>query len=388
MPSAAAYTNRLRFAASVKNTKAQMPGNVGNLAQTAAAGCGLTPDYSRLTYTENQRCVCSVKYKAPEDWYITTIAGTSAVGYSGDGGPATLATFNYPEALDVDSEGNIYIADSGNNCIRKMDRAGIITTIAGTGVAGYSGDGDLATLATLNYPTGVKVVANGDIYITDNTNHRIRKVQKSTGIITTVAGTGVPGYSGDGGLAVNADMLYPRGRVIFDSVGNTYIADSNNFRIRKVDTSGTITTFAGTGVEGYSGDGEPAIDAHISFVFDLDIDSLGHIYISDNGNGRIRKIDSTGIMTSIAETSGEGGVSVGTNGIIYIIEGVSGYRIEQINRSGIITTFAGTGVEGYSGDGGLAINADMRPFRLATDSATIYVADAGNNVIRKIYRAQ
>jgi hypothetical protein len=287
--------------------------------------------------------------------------------------------------LDVDSEGSVYIADSGNCCIRKIDRVGIITTIAGTGVPGYSGDGGLATLAELYYPTGVKVVANGDIYITDNTNHCIRKVQKSTEIITTVAGTGVEGYSGDGGLATLANLYSPSGRVVFDSVGNMYIADYSNFRIRKVDTSGIITTFAGTGVEGYSGDGGPAIAAQLSYVYELDIDSLGNIYIADTyDNQRIRKIDNiSGIITTYIPIR-VGGVSVGANGNIYI---ESYPRVLQIDPSGIMTTVAGTDTEGYSGDGGLAINAEMRPFRIATDSAVIYVADAGNNVIRKIYRA-
>ena len=190
---------------------------------------------------------------------ITTVAGNGSAGYSGDGGPATSAQLDGPEGVAVDGSGNLYIADTCNNRIRKVSATGIITTVAGNGSAGYSGDGGPATSAQLSLPAGVAVDGSGNLYIADSGNNRIRKVS-ATGIITTVAGNGSPGYSGDGGPATSAQLNQPAG-VAVDASGNLYIADSSNNRIRKVSATGIITTVAGNGFDGYSGDGGPATSA-------------------------------------------------------------------------------------------------------------------------------
>jgi sugar lactone lactonase YvrE len=219
---------------------------------------------------------------------ITTIAGTGGYGGSGDGGPATSAQLWDPRGVAVDSDGNIYIADPGNYRIRKVDSSGNITTFAGNGTPGYSGDGESATSAQLNNPNGIAVDSLGNIYIADQYNYRIRKVD-SDGKITTIAGNGTPGYSGDGGPATSAQLYNPSG-VAVDSDGNIYIADNNNYRVRKVDSSGKITTFAGTGTAGYSGDGGPATLAQLNWPYGVAVDSVGNIYIADRSNNRIRKV--------------------------------------------------------------------------------------------------
>ena len=223
---------------------------------------------------------------------ITTYAGNGIAGYAGDGGPATSAQLKPPEDVDVDSSGNIYIADTQNQRIRKVDAAtGIIQTVAGTGSAGYNGDGGPATSAQLKAPSGVAIDSSGNIYIADTQNFRIRKVDAATGIIQTVAGTGVAGYSGDGGPATSAQIKNPA-VVAVDASGNIYIADTLNHRIRKVDAAtGIIQTVAGTGVAGYSGDGGPATSAQIKNPAVVAVDASGNIYIGDTDNHRIRKVD-------------------------------------------------------------------------------------------------
>ena len=191
--------------------------------------------------------------QSAETWTIDTIAGTGTEGYSGDGGAATAAQLNNPRGVAVDGSGNVYIADLSNNRIRKVDGSGNISTIAGTGTQGYSGDGGAATAARLNWPQQVAVDGTGNVYIADTGNQRIRKVD-GAGNISTFAGTGTEGYSGDGGAATAARLNSPQ-EVALDNAGNVYIADTGNDRIRKVDGSGNISTFAGTGTEGYSGDG-------------------------------------------------------------------------------------------------------------------------------------
>jgi hypothetical protein len=246
---------------------------------------------------------------------IDTVAGNGSWGYSGDGGPATEAMLSYPRGVAVDASGNIYIADLYNHRIRKVDTSGIITTVAGNGDEGYSGDGGPATEAMLDFPFGVAVDASGNIYIGDTHNYRIRKVDTS-GIITTVAGNGAWGYSGDGGPATEAMLDFPCD-VAVDASGNLYIGDVYNQRIRKVDTSGIINTVAGNGSWGYSGDGGPATEAQLHGPFGVTVDASGNLYIADYDNQRIRKVDT----------------------------------------SGIITTVAGNGSRGYSGDGGPATDA-------------------------------
>ncbi|NDC43086.1 MAG: hypothetical protein EBZ77_16310, partial [Chitinophagia bacterium] len=188
--------------------------------------------------------------------YMTTVAGCGIRDFAGDGGLATAARLRSPYCMTVDATGNIYIADAGNHCIRKVTPAGIITTYAGTGSIGYSGDNGAATRAQLNFPVGVHIDANGTLFVADAGNNVVRKIT-AAGIITTVAGNGLRGYSGDGGPATAATLRFPNS-VTFDRKGNMYLTDSGNSCIRKVDTTGKIYTVAGTGVRGYSGDGGPA----------------------------------------------------------------------------------------------------------------------------------
>ena len=229
---------------------------------------------------------------------ITTVAGTiynaaPVNGYSGDGGLATSARLRAPSSIAVDSYGVMYIADTGNNVIRRVDRTGIISTLAGTGVAGYSGNNGAATSARLNNPSGVAVDTDRNIYIADTFNHVIRKVTRTTGMITTVAGTGVRGYTGNNVLATSALLAYPQG-IALDSKNNLYIADTFNHYIRKVTANtGIITFVAGTGYSGYSGDDHPASSARLNLPYRVAIDSgTGNIYIADSRNYVVRMVTS------------------------------------------------------------------------------------------------
>jgi sugar lactone lactonase YvrE len=278
---------------------------------------------------------------------IKTVAGDGG-SQLGDGGPATKAAFCGTSDVTLDASGNMYIADGGIYCsgpggytVRKVDRHGTITTVAGTGEAGFSGDGGPATKAQLDVPFAVAADREGNLYITDENNYRIRKVDEE-GIITTFAGTGEGGYSGDGSPATSAQLRDPGG-IAFDARGNLYVADYTS--VRKIDPSGTITTVAGTGELGFSGDGGPATEAKLT-AYDVALDHKGNIYICDLENQRIRKVD----------------------------------------RDGIIHTVAGSGKKGYSGDGGPATKAALKdPWGVALDrEKNVYIADHHNRVVRKV----
>ena len=323
-------------------------------------------------------------------------------GFSGDGGPATEAQISWPIGVAVDGAGNIYIADSNNHRIRRVDAAtGTIATIAGTGQAGFSGDGDPATQAQLYFPFGLTVDSAGIIYIADTSNHRIRKVDATTGTITTIAGTGVLGYNGNGGPAVEVRLWAPRG-VAVDGAGNLYIADSGNDRIRKVDaTTGTITTVTGWWRSGFNGDGGPATEAQLAVPRGVAVDSAGNLYIADSLNDRIRKVDAaTGTIATVAGRtfSGDGGpatqahihepngVATDGSGNLYIAD-TNNHRIRRVNAAtGTITTIAGTGETGFNGDGGPATQALLwGPTGVAVDLAgDIYIADTDNRRIRRV----
>ncbi|MCD6010934.1 MAG: hypothetical protein K0Q79_796 [Flavipsychrobacter sp.] len=336
---------------------------------------------------------------------ITTIAGNGSSGYSGDGGYATAATFSQPSQILVDKFDNIYVAGGLNFRVRKINSLGVITTIAGNGVAGYNGDGIPATDSKLNGLSDISFDVHGNLHIADGFNHRIRKVDATTGIITTVAGNGVLGFSGDGGAATNASLNYP-GHITFDSDGNLYISDVENRRIRKVNILGVISTIAGNGILGYSGDGGLATLAEINSPHGLTCDSSGSLYFSDAGNGRVRKVDrNTGIITTFAGNgtftyNGDGisatvaevtpqGLAFDRYGNLYIAdaEGLTvGNRIRKVDVNGTIHTVAGCGINGFSGDGGLATLAKLySPWDIAFDTCgNFYIADANNQRIRKV----
>ena len=240
---------------------------------------------------------------------VTVVAGTGISGYTGDGAAATSADIGDVTDVAVNAAGDLYIADESNSVIRRVDHAtGIITTVAGTGTAGYSGDGAAATLAELNAPYGVAVTAAGDLYIADSTNNVIRRVDHATGIITTVAGTGAVGYSGDGAAATDATFDWPMD-VVVDAAGDLYINDYDNNVIRRVDHStGFVSAFAGTGAIGYTGDGAAATDATLgSEPGYLALDGAGNLYIPDYSNYVVRMVDhATGFISTVAGTGASG----------------------------------------------------------------------------------
>jgi sugar lactone lactonase YvrE len=343
---------------------------------------------------------------------ISTVAGSGSTypsgSYGGDGGPATNAQLQWPIGVAVDCSGNVlYIGDTYNNRIRKVSlTTGIITTIAGTGTGGYNGDGIFATAAEINFPTEIALDNSGNIYISDLSNNRVRKVDVSTGIISTLAGNGTAGFSGDGGPATSASLNGPFG-VAVDNSGNIYIAETNNHRIRKVTVStGTISTISGTGVGTYNGDGIPATSASLSQPIALTVDATGNVYIAEWSGARARKITaSTGLISTIAGGNGFGesgdggpatsaqmmtpeGIALDSYGNVYISD-ENGRQVRKVNIStGIISTVAGVDAwhVSYNGDGIPATNAYMWDnTEICFDGAgNLYIADPGNNRIRKV----
>jgi hypothetical protein len=330
---------------------------------------------------------------------ISTLAGDGTPATTGDGGASTSAQVSLPRGLGVDSSGSVYIAEYLGHVLRKVDSSGNISTIAGTGTGGYNGDGGLAVNAQLKNPHDVMADGSGNVYIADRGNHRIRMID-SSGNISTIAGTGTAGYNGDGGLATSAQLNNPSG-LGMDTSGNIYIADASNDRIRKIDSSGNISTVAGTGVGGFSGDTGPATSAQLDTPQGLKVNNAGEIFIADASNHRVRKVGTSGNITTIAGTgtpglSGDGGpgtsadlkypvsIELGPSGGIYVADALN-YRIRLIDGSGDITTVAGT-TQGFSGDGGPATSAQMDEVYGVTTGTdgTLYIADTGNNRVRAV----
>ncbi|HTM00143.1 MAG TPA: hypothetical protein VL503_03325 [Candidatus Omnitrophota bacterium] len=334
---------------------------------------------------------------------ISTFAGNGTMGYAGDGGAAISANLKNPEGVTVATNGDVYLCDSDNHVIRRVAAvSGIITTVAGTGSPGYTGDGGLATAAKLKFPEDVTVAANGDLYIADTGNHVIRRVAAASGVIVTVAGNGSPGFSGDGGAATSARLASPRG-IQAAANGDLYIGDRSNNRIRKVTAAtGTITTIAGTGA-GYSGDGGPATAAKLRAPQGLHLASTGDLYVADAGNHVVRKISAAGIITTFAGTgtsgyTGDGGLAIAArlnapeavhlapSGDAYVAD-TGNHVIRKVQAgSQVITTIAGTGVPGFGGDGGAAASAQLdTPRGIAVASTGVfYIGDKNNQRIRKV----
>ncbi len=296
---------------------------------------------------------------------ISTIAGSSNAGYSGDGGPAAAAWLNSPTCVAADAAGNFYFADAGN-MVRKVNASGIITRFAGVDtLSGYSGDGGPADEARLNLVSGLAVDAAGNVYISDGNENRIRKVNTS-GVITTVIGNGTGGFSGDNGPAASAQLLGPGG-IAFDASGNLYIADRGNYRIRKVNTSGTITTIAGDGTFvgfGNNGDGGPATVAKLGGIAALATDPAGNLFIADDVMKIVRKINTGGIITTVAsplnspQFGGPQALATDASGNLYIVD-YDYNKVRRMTPSGNISVLAGTGngIGGFAGDGSIATSA-------------------------------
>jgi sugar lactone lactonase YvrE len=390
---------------------------------------------------------------------IVTLAGTGEPGFAGDGRPAVQALLNEPKGLAIDDLGDIYIADSENHVIRKIDRrTGIITTVAGVAAgesdrfgaqseseAGlpaeedpfadmtqaatqkytpqadlsgtvrylvngaavqkrFGGDGGAATSAQLNFPTAVAVDKNGDLYIADTMNHRVRRVEAATGTITTLAGTGQARFSGDGGPAAQAGLNEPAALAL-DGLGRLFIADQSNNRVRVVDlTTGVITTFAGTGSATYDGDGVPAANASLAGPSGIVVRD-GVLYIADTFNGRIRAVDlAVGVIATVAGDGGEyrfhspaeppstslsrpSGIAVDAHGALFVTDSDS-HVVRRWDRGlRVIVRLAGCGTATYGGDGGSALESGLSyPFGIvAAPDGSLLVADTFNHRIRRLY---
>jgi sugar lactone lactonase YvrE len=270
----------------------------GNIYTVAGGGTSLS-DPSGVAVDANGKLIIADPGANRIGWKsfgtIITVAGNGTASFSGDGGPATNATLNDPFGVALDAKGNLFIADTDNSRIRKVNTNGIITTVAGNGSPSFSGDGDTATSAGLYNPSGVAVDARGNLFIADGNNHRVRKVS-TNGFINTVAGNGVFSFSGDGGAATSASLVWPTS-VAVDASGNLFIADQSNNRIRRVNSSGIITTIAGNGTASFSGDGGPASNATLNSPSGLALDASGNLLIADNYNNRVRKMNITGLPT-------------------------------------------------------------------------------------------
>ena len=392
-------------------------------------------------------------------WSIDTFAGNGLSGYSGDGGSAVLACLNEPKGVSLDRHGNVYVADSENHVVRKIDRAtGLISTIAGrliqddgqiigrsdgttaraeedpladhdpeidghsaytqhtdlsgtvrywtnrtSAITRYAGDGGLAVHARLNFPTAVAVDREGNLYIADTMNHRVRMVDATTGVITTLAGTGQAGFSGDGEAAHEATLNEPAA-LILDESHQLYLADQSNHRIRVVDlNTGLIQTIAGTGAATYDGDGRPAVNAALAGPSGLAL-AGDRLYIADTFNGRIRCLHL--LSGQISTVAGDGasyryespsdppspslarptGIAVGHNGDLFLTDSDNHLVRRWDWDSGTAICLAGNGAASYSGDGGTAQDAGLcYPFGIAADrDGTVWVADTFNHRIRML----
>ncbi|TXS44271.1 RICIN domain-containing protein [Streptomyces sp. t39] len=335
---------------------------------------------------------------------ISTVAGTGVAGFAGDNERAAAAQLNRPYGLAMDSTGTLYFTERDGHRIRKITTDGRISTVAGTGTAGYKGDNGPAVSAQLKTPRGITVDSAGDLYVADSENHRVRKIT-ADGKITTIAGSGTAGFGGDGGPATAARLNLPYS-VAVDSAGVLYVADGGNHRVRKITADGKITTIAGTGVAGFGGDGGPATSALLKWPNGVVVDGAGTLYVVDGQNHRVRRITADGKINTVAGTGtagfgGDGGTAASaqlnnplgmvldSTGALYLSDHRN-HRVRKITADGKITTIAGTGVAGFGGDGGPGASAQLNnPIGLAVDCVdTLYIADYSNHRIRKIPSAR
>ena len=361
---------------------------------------GVAVDAAGNVYFAALHCV----FRMDPNGILTRVAGNSRAGYSGDGGLAVNAQLNNPSGIAIDSTGNLFIGDSRNNRVRQVSPNGIITTVAGNGALGDSGDGGPALNAQLFAPGGVALDNAGNLYFAEA--RRVRKISPD-GIITAVAGTGVQGLAGDGGPATSAEFWF-LGGLALDRAGNLFIADNGAGRVRKVSTSGMITTVAGNGTWGSSGDGGPAVNAELMEPNGVAVDGAGNLFIAEYASQYIRKVDFRGIITTVAGTgpsgpegiggySGDGGPAIraqisGPTGValdgsenLFFVD-MFNSRIRKVSSGGIITTVAGNGSDSFSGDGGQAASAQLgNPSGVAVDSSgNLFIADSGNNRVRQL----
>ncbi|QWV93144.1 putative Ig domain-containing protein [Geomonas oryzisoli] len=369
----------------------------GGLAVSAVVGANkIVADNAGNVYIADQDHH-RVRKVAPSG-VITTVAGTGTPGNSGDDGPATQARLNYPMGVALDGNGNLFIADTNNNLIRKVDPSGIITTVAGTGMASFSGDGP-ALASALNTPVDIVVDPSGALIVADRSNYRVRKV--AGGMMTTIAGVGWWGSTGDGGPATAASLTFPSG-IAVDQAGNVFIADESNHKIRMVGTNGIITTVMGTGEPGFNGDGLNPAMTQLQYPRGVAFDQQGRLLIVDSNNNRIRRIDTVGTVSTVAGNgdwgfSGDGGPATAAallqpGGVAcdgsgnLIIADTGNYRIRSVDFLGNISTFAGNGTNSWTGDGGPAANAAFYWVGsvVADQAGNRYIADSGNHRIRRI----
>ena len=313
---------------------------------------------------------------------------------------ATDTEISLVDGIAVDKKGNIFIAMRDHNIISKVDTNGKMTRFAGTGESGFSGDGGKATEAQLKIPANLTFDKKGNLYVSDRNNHRVRKID-TRGIITTVAGNGTAGFSGDGGAATEAQLNLPSG-VVVDDKGNLYISDRSNDRVRVVNSKGIISTFAGNGKDEFKGDSGPATKAALSRPFGLALDKKGNLYIADRGNNRIRRVNTQGIIHTVAgdggfffmgdngpayraSIAGPTGVVVDDNGIMYIADR-NNNRIRSVDTQGLIRTIAGTGQQHYNGDAEVARDTNLHlPFGVALDrDGKLLIIDRSHYRIRRI----
>ncbi len=362
---------------------------------TASALCfpsGVAVDANGVVYVSDTGN--ALLRKVIGDGTMPTVAGQR---FGGDGGPALNAVMRQPRGIATDGKGNVYVSDTANNRVRKISATGVITTIAGTGTAGFAGDGANATDAQLNAPTGLAADANGVVYIADTQNDRIRRVDAG-GIISTVAGNGSAGLAGDGGPAVSAQINKPEA-IALDANGNLFIADTQNERVRKVDLAGNIATVAGNGTAGFAGDGADPVLAQLNKPAGVAVYE-STLYVSDTENHRIRKV-AAGVISSIAGTGTAGctpgatpletalsspaGISADVIGQLFITNAACGTLL-KIDTEGKIESLAGTGVVGYGGDSGKAVETILGRIVAVTSDRTgaIYLADQTNDRVRLV----